>query len=71
MCDELKKRMDYLYTQREGGYYKNELLDMAIQPIYGALAPEEQMAVFAETPLGVRKVVIATNIAETSLTIDG
>lgn len=51
VCEELKKRVDYMHTQREGGYHKKELLDMAIQPIYGALAPEEQLAVFAEVLL--------------------
>lgn len=44
--------------------------DVAIRPIYGAMMPEEQKQIFHRTP-GKRKVVIATNIAETSLTIDG
>jgi ATP-dependent helicase HrpA len=44
--------------------------DMEILPIYSRLAPEEQNRVFDEFP-GKRKVVIATNIAETSITIDG
>lgn len=38
-------------------------------PLYGALQREEQERVFAE--FGRRKIVLATNIAETSLTIDG
>ncbi|MBM4344708.1 MAG: ATP-dependent RNA helicase [Deltaproteobacteria bacterium] len=41
----------------------------AILPLYGAMQREEQERVFAD--LGKRKVVLATNIAETSLTIDG
>ncbi len=41
----------------------------AVLPLYGAMQREEQERVFAE--LGKRKVVLATNIAETSLTIDG
>ena len=40
-------------------------------PLYGRLTKEEQELVFDETPPGKRKVVVATNIAETSITIDG
>lgn len=49
---------------------KLSLDNMAILPIYAALPPEKQREVFAEYA-GKRKVVIATNIAETSITIDG
>lgn len=40
-------------------------------PIYSGLPQELQMKVFAPPKRNVRKVVIATNIAETSITIDG
>jgi len=39
--------------------------------LFAAMPPEEQMRVFEKTPEGTRKVVLATNIAETSLTIPG
>lgn len=42
-----------------------------IMPLYGRLSKEEQDAVFPPPPEGKRKVVVATNIAETSITIDG
>jgi ATP-dependent helicase HrpB len=42
-----------------------------ILPLYGELRPEEQDAALAPAIKGARKVVLATNIAETSLTIDG
>lgn len=42
-----------------------------ILPLYGRLSREEQEQVFIETPPGKIKVVVATNIAETSVTIDG
>jgi ATP-dependent helicase HrpB len=42
-----------------------------VVPLYGALAPEAQDRVFAPAPKGRRKIVLATSIAETSLTIDG
>eukprot|EP00698_Gefionella_okellyi_P007728 TRINITY_DN1885_c0_g2_i1.p1 TRINITY_DN1885_c0_g2~~TRINITY_DN1885_c0_g2_i1.p1 ORF type:complete len:967 (-),score=246.37 TRINITY_DN1885_c0_g2_i1:44-2944(-) len=40
-------------------------------PVYSALPSEMQTRIFDPAPPGARKCVIATNIAETSLTIDG
>ncbi|MDR2377110.1 MAG: ATP-dependent RNA helicase [Treponema sp.] len=40
-------------------------------PLYGRLGKEEQERVFDDPPRGKTKVVVSTNIAETSLTIDG
>ncbi|MCL2175244.1 MAG: ATP-dependent RNA helicase [Treponema sp.] len=40
-------------------------------PLYGRLGKEEQEKVFENAPKGKTKVVISTNIAETSVTIDG
>eukprot|EP01156_Anaeramoeba_ignava_P018780 Anaeramoba_ignava/a92940_108.p1 GENE.a92940_108~~a92940_108.p1 ORF type:complete len:795 (-),score=220.25 a92940_108:34-2418(-) len=45
--------------------------ELMILPVYSALPSEIQTRIFEPTPKGSRKVVIATNIAETSLTIDG
>ena len=42
-----------------------------ILPLYGRLSREDQEAVFPPAPAGTFKVVVATNIAETSITIDG
>ena len=39
-------------------------------PLHGELPASEQRRVFAPAPRGMRKVVLATNVAETSLTID-
>ncbi|KAK8079767.1 hypothetical protein PG997_007585 [Apiospora hydei] len=41
-----------------------------ILPVYSALPNEQQSRIFDPAPPGERKVVIATNIAETSITID-
>ena len=49
----------------------NKASPLIIAPIYGALPAESQQLIFSPTPKGSRKVVLATNIAETSLTIDG
>ncbi|RDW79865.1 putative pre-mRNA splicing protein PRP2 [Coleophoma cylindrospora] len=45
--------------------------ELIICPIYANLPSELQSKIFEPTPDGARKVVLATNIAETSLTIDG
>jgi len=42
---------------------------LAIIPLHGDLPPDDQDLAFAPNPL--RKVVVATNVAETSVTIDG
>ena len=45
--------------------------ELIIAPIYASLPSDMQAKIFEDTPKGSRKVVLATNIAETSLTIDG
>ncbi|MBY0565013.1 MAG: ATP-dependent helicase HrpB [Hyphomonadaceae bacterium] len=42
-----------------------------VRPLYGAMSAADQDAAIAPAPAGRRKVVLATSIAETSLTIDG
>jgi HrpA-like RNA helicase len=44
---------------------------LLICPLFAAMPPEQQMKVFGPTPLAHRKIVLATNIAETSVTING
>ena len=48
-----------------------KIAELIICPIYANLPTELQANIFEPTPEGARKVVLATNIAETSLTIDG
>ena len=48
-----------------------ELTSTDIRPLYGAMALEDQDLAIKPSPQGRRKIVLATTIAETSLTIDG
>jgi len=45
--------------------------ELIVCPIYANLPSEQQAKIFEKTPTQARKVVLATNIAETSLTING
>ncbi|WP_442981240.1 ATP-dependent helicase HrpB [Rhizobium sp. S152] len=45
--------------------------DTLIAPLYGNLSQKEQDAAIRPAPSGTRKIVLATSIAETSITIDG
>lgn len=54
--------------------YKNEFFQssqVAVYPLHSSLSTAEQTAVFDVPPAGVRKIVVSTNIAETSITIEG
>jgi ATP-dependent helicase HrpB len=42
-----------------------------VLPLHGSLASDEQTRALRPAPKGIRKIICATNIAETSLTIDG
>ena len=44
---------------------------LAVLPIYSQLPSDLQAKIFQKAPDGLRKCVVATNIAETSLTLDG
>lgn len=59
---EIKKCAEFL---------KGKLTDFAIHPLYGQLPQKEQIAAIMPKRNGKRKVVLATSIAETSLTIEG
>lgn len=61
-CEILYERMKALGPQ---------VPELIILPVYSALPSEMQSRIFEPAPPGARKVVIATNYAETSITIDG
>ncbi|MCR5290862.1 MAG: ATP-dependent RNA helicase [Treponema sp.] len=60
----IKDCMQRLYSSRFRG-------KIHIVPLYGRLPKEEQEKVFDSAPLGKKKVILSTNIAETSVTISG
>lgn len=49
----------------------SKIPELIICPVYSTMPSDKQALIFNPTPDGARKVVLATNIAETSLTIDG
>lgn len=61
---EIKACLSALYTSS----FSDKL---QIYPLFGRLSKEEQERVFIPTKEGKRKIVVSTNIAETSITIDG
>ena len=61
---EIRRVVEALATELPAERY-------SLLPLYGELTAEDQDAALRPDPRGRRKVVIATNIAETSLTIDG
>jgi ATP-dependent helicase HrpB len=63
-AEEIRRAMGLL----ESTTRQNNLL---VLPLLGSLSPAEQNLALRPAPAGQRKVILATNIAETSLTIDG
>lgn len=47
-----------------------KLSQCLILPVHSTLASDQQQQIFNRPPSGMRKVVLSTNIAETSITID-
>eukprot|EP00928_Gymnodinium_smaydae_P015558 TRINITY_DN15761_c0_g1_i1.p1 TRINITY_DN15761_c0_g1~~TRINITY_DN15761_c0_g1_i1.p1 ORF type:complete len:1040 (+),score=243.54 TRINITY_DN15761_c0_g1_i1:85-3204(+) len=65
---EIEEAMEAIsYKTRGLGTSMGELI---VLPIYATLPSDMQAKIFEKTPEGARKVVLATNIAETSITID-
>ncbi|KAG6041295.1 hypothetical protein E4U41_005123 [Claviceps citrina] len=60
-CDLVRKRLDAL----------NDAPELSILPIYSQMPADLQAKIFDRAAPGVRKCIVATNIAETSLTVDG
>ncbi|KAI1828529.1 P-loop containing nucleoside triphosphate hydrolase protein [Xylaria intraflava] len=60
-CELVRERLNAL----------NDPPELSILPIYSQMPADLQAKIFDRAPPGVRKCIVATNIAETSLTVDG
>ncbi|CAM6117386.1 unnamed protein product [Calypogeia fissa] len=67
--EEIDTACQILYERMKG--LGPSVPELIILPVYSALPSEMQTRIFEPPPPGTRKVVVATNIAEASLTIDG
>lgn len=70
-CRKINLEADELMREVDAG-------PLAVYPLYGTLPPHQQQRIFDKAPPPLRKggrpgrkVIVSTNIAETSLTIDG
>ena len=64
-CEVLADRMESLETENGG------VKPLLILPMYSQLPSDLQAKIFEKSEDGARKIVVSTNIAETSLTVDG
>ncbi|KAJ0247365.1 DEAD/DEAH box helicase domain-containing protein [Hirschfeldia incana] len=67
--EEIDSACQSLYERMKD--FGRNVPELIILPVYSALPSEIQSRIFDPPPPGTRKVVVATNIAEASLTIDG
>lgn len=70
-CEVLKEKLLEVYSKKLGIASFEDINDIEILPIYSSLPADVQGRIFKATDPNKRKVVVATNIAETSLTVDG
>ncbi|XP_062329887.1 probable ATP-dependent RNA helicase DHX40 isoform X2 [Osmerus eperlanus] len=73
---EIEKACDILYEKAESINYRHDVQDRTVEgllilPLYGSMPTDQQRQIFQPPPPGIRKCVVATNIAATSLTING
>lgn len=74
-CKKIQQEIEFLFSHRETA---SSIGPLTCLPLYSTLPPQQQRRIFEPAPasgtLGGppgRKVIVGTNIAETSLTIDG
>ncbi|KAI5657257.1 hypothetical protein M9H77_26050 [Catharanthus roseus] len=65
--DDIDAAVQLLLEEAHNSRYQG----LIVLPLYSGLPRADQDLIFSPTPRGKRKVVISTNIAETSLTLEG
>ncbi|KQK80939.1 putative ATP-dependent RNA helicase DHX40 [Amazona aestiva] len=73
---EIERACDLLFKKAEAIDYRYEVHDRSIEgllilPLYGSMSTDQQKRIFLPAPKAIRKCVVSTNIAATSLTIEG
>uniref|UniRef100_A0A3Q3WDQ4 RNA helicase n=1 Tax=Mola mola TaxID=94237 RepID=A0A3Q3WDQ4_MOLML len=73
---EIESACDLLFKKAESVDYRYDVHDQTVEgllilPFYGSMPTDQQRQIFQPPPAGIRKCVVATNIAATSLTING
>ncbi|PIN24636.1 DEAH-box RNA helicase [Handroanthus impetiginosus] len=68
--DDIEKFVSKM-EERIQNLEEGSCMDAIILPLHGSLPPELQVRVFTPPPPNCRRFIVATNIAETSLTVDG
>ncbi|KAI9156573.1 hypothetical protein LWI28_008742 [Acer negundo] len=68
--DDIEKLVSML-EDRVRSLQEGSCMDAIILPLHGSLPPEMQVRVFSPPPPNCRRFIVSTNIAETSLTVDG
>lgn len=74
-CKKIQQEIEFLFSQQETA---SSVGPLTCLPLYSSLPPQQQQRIFQAAPAPNtqrgppgRKVIVSTNIAETSLTIDG
>lgn len=67
--EEIESVCNILSKCRE--MFPQDWLEMVVRPLFAALPSNRQQKVFEPVPVDCRKVILSTNIAETSITIPG
>ena len=67
--DEITDAVAWL--EKRHALLPHSALKYVVLGLYSAMGPQQQMRIFEPAPPGCRKIILATNIAETSITIEG
>lgn len=66
---EISATMEFLVQHPIFGVDFNDTSKFKIMPLHSSIPPDQQKLIFEPSPPGCRKIILATNIAETSVTV--